>query len=121
MGRSQSNGFIECFHRTLLDEHLRVKGRTTWYESVEEMQIDLNTYLGTYNRNRPHRGRGMERRTSYQVFKKGIRKPRIRKKSTVVVMGYWCSRIVCNSHLLPAADRRGGNGIHTRLTPERDA
>ena len=82
VGRPQSNGFIERFHRTLLDEHLRVKGRTTWYESVEEMQVDLDAYLETYNRNRPHRGRGMEGRTPYQVFKKGIRKPRSRKKST---------------------------------------
>jgi len=29
VGRPQSNGYIERFHRTLLDEHLRVKGRTT--------------------------------------------------------------------------------------------
>ena len=60
VGRPQSNGFIERFHRTLLDEHLRAKGRTTWYESVEEMQTDLDAYLETHNRNRPHRGRGMD-------------------------------------------------------------
>ena len=82
VGRPRSNGFIERFHRTLLDEHLRVKGRTTWYESVGEMQADLDAYIETYNRNRPHRGRGMEGRTPYQVFKKGIRKPRSPKKST---------------------------------------
>jgi transposase InsO family protein len=40
--RPQSNGFIERFHRTLLDEHLRVKGRTTWYETLDEMQADLD-------------------------------------------------------------------------------
>ncbi len=56
---------IERLHRTLLDEHLRVKGRTTWYESVSEMQEDLDAYIETYNRNRPHRGRGMEGRTPY--------------------------------------------------------
>jgi transposase InsO family protein len=39
--RPQSNGFIERFHRTLLDEHLRVAGRTKWYETVEEMQKDM--------------------------------------------------------------------------------
>ncbi len=82
VGRPQSNGYIERFHRTLLDEHLRVKGRTTWYESVSEMQEDLDAYIETYNRNRPHRGRGMKGRTPYQVFKKGIRKPRTPKKST---------------------------------------
>ena len=82
VGRPQSNGFIERFHRTLLDEHLRVKGRTTWYESVDEMRTDLDAYLETYNRNRPHRGRGMDGRPPYRVFRKGIRKPRSRKKST---------------------------------------
>ena len=29
----------------LLDEHLRVKGRTKWYERLEEMQTDLDAYL----------------------------------------------------------------------------
>ena len=58
-----------------------MKGRTAWYESVEEMQADLDAYLDTCNRSPPHRGRGMEGRTPYQVFKKGIRKPGSRKKS----------------------------------------
>ena len=57
-GGQAPDGFIERFHRTLLDEHLRVKGRTTWYETVEEMQQDLEAYLETYNRKRPHRGHG---------------------------------------------------------------
>ena len=86
VGRPQSNGFIERFHRTLLEEHLRIKGRTTWYEAVAEMQKDLDAYLETYNRQRPHRGRGMEGRTPYEVFKAGIprkrstRKPAARKE-----------------------------------------
>lgn len=40
-------------------EHLCVKGRITWYETVD--------------RKRPHRGRGMEGRTPYQVFKAGVK------------------------------------------------
>ena len=59
-----------------------MKGRTTWYESVSEMQEDLDAYIETYNRNRPHRGRGMEGRTPYRVFRKGIPKPRTPKEST---------------------------------------
>jgi transposase InsO family protein len=70
--RPQSNGFTERFHRTLLDEHLRIKGRTTWYETVEEMQGHLDAYLEGYNRKRPHRGRGMNGRTPFAVFKAGI-------------------------------------------------
>lgn len=27
---------VERFHRTLLDEHFRVEGRRTWFETVEE-------------------------------------------------------------------------------------
>ena len=58
--RHQSNGFIERFHDTLLDEHLRIRGRTTWYETPEEIQKDLDGYLETYDTRRPHCGRGME-------------------------------------------------------------
>lgn len=50
----QSNGFVERMHRTLLDEHFRVKGREKWYESVDEMQTDLDDYLVRYNTKRPH-------------------------------------------------------------------
>lgn len=72
--RPQSNAFIERFHRTLLEEHLRIQGRTKWYETVEEMQVDLDIYLVQYNTKRPHQGRGMDGRVPYQVFKEGLPK-----------------------------------------------
>ena len=72
--RPQSNGFIERFHRTLLDEHLRVKGRTTWYEALDEMQADLDAYLEVHNTKRPHRGRKMNGRTPFTVFQASIPK-----------------------------------------------
>lgn len=72
--RPQSNGFIERLHRTLLDEHFRIQGRSKWYESVEEMQTDLDAYLVHYNTKRPHQGRMMEGRTPYTVFKAGLPK-----------------------------------------------
>ena len=74
MRRPQSNGFIERFHRTLLEEHLRIQGRTKWYEALEEMQKDLEGYLVSYNTKRPHQGRGMKGRTPYQVFKERLPK-----------------------------------------------
>ena len=70
--RAQSNGFVERLHRTLLDEHFRIAGRTTWYESVEQMQGDLDQYLQHYNHERPHQGRMMEGRTRVQMFIAGI-------------------------------------------------
>ena len=53
--RPQSNGIVERFHRTLLDEHFRVEGRRTWLDTVEEMQAALDAYLVTYNTERPTR------------------------------------------------------------------
>ena len=38
VGRPQSNGFIQRFRGTLLNENLRIMGRTTWYKSVTEMK-----------------------------------------------------------------------------------
>jgi len=66
--RPQSNGFVERLHRTLLDEHFRIMGRTKWYESLDEMQQDLETYLKHYNYERTHQGRGMNGRTPYTVL-----------------------------------------------------
>lgn len=76
--RPQSNGFVERLHRTLLDEHFRIQGRTKWYEALEEMQQDLDDYLVTYNTKRPHQGRNMKGATPYAVFKKGL--PKAAKK-----------------------------------------
>ena len=36
------------------------------------MQKDLDAYLETYNRRRPHSGRGMDPRTPYELFTAGI-------------------------------------------------
>jgi transposase InsO family protein len=78
--RPQSNGIVERFHRTLLDEHFRVEGRRTWFETIDEMQKVLDEYLVTYNTKRPHQGRGMNGRTPITVFKAGLPKPSQQKK-----------------------------------------
>ena len=71
VGRPQSNGIVERLHRTLLDEHRRVQGRTVWHETTAEMQIALDAFLVRYNRERPHQGRGMNGRTPLQAFLEG--------------------------------------------------
>jgi transposase InsO family protein len=71
--RPQSNGFVERLHRTLLDEHFRIKGRQKWYESVEEMQKDLDEFLLFYNTKRPHQGRNMRGRTPAKAFMDGLK------------------------------------------------
>ena len=73
--RPQSNGFVERLHRTLLDEHFRIMGRTKFYEAVDEMQADLEAFLKVYNNDRPHQGRGMNGRTPAKAFTDGLPKP----------------------------------------------
>jgi transposase InsO family protein len=73
--RPQSNGIVERFHRTLLDEHFRVEGRRTWFETIEEMQAVLDKYLVSYNQKRPHQGRNMNGRTPAQAFVDGLPNP----------------------------------------------
>jgi transposase InsO family protein len=68
VGRPQSNGIVERLHRTSLNEHRRVQGRTVWYETVEEMQKALDAWLLHHDRERPHQGRGMNSRTPLQAF-----------------------------------------------------
>ena len=63
-----------CYTKLLRDEHFRVKGRTTWYETVEQMQVDLKQYLHHYKYERPHQGRMMEGRTPYAMFTEGLSK-----------------------------------------------
>jgi len=65
--------FIERLHRTLLNEHFRLKGREKFYESVAEMQVDLDAYLVIYNTKRPHQGRGMNGMTPLQAFQNGLK------------------------------------------------
>jgi transposase InsO family protein len=78
--RPQSNGIVERLHRTLLDEHFRVEGRRTWFETIEEMQVVLDDYLVGYNQRRPHQGRGMNGRTPVVAFVEGLPKPQQSKE-----------------------------------------
>jgi transposase InsO family protein len=54
--RPQSNGFVERFNRTVLDEFFRPAFRQKFYESVDALQQDLDQWLQQYNTQRPHRG-----------------------------------------------------------------
>ena len=82
VSRPQSNGIVERLHRTLLDEHFRIEGRKTWYETVDEMQRDLDRYLEFYNNKRPHQGRGMNGRTPIKAFVQGIPKTATKEPKT---------------------------------------
>ena len=59
----KTNGFVERFNGTVLEEFFRVTMRETFYETVEALQTDLDAWLIHYNTERPHLGyRNMGRR-----------------------------------------------------------
>lgn len=68
----QTNGFCERFHRTVKEEFFVTAFRQTLYESVAQLQKDLDRYLDFYNRERAHRGYRTKGRTPYQAFLDGL-------------------------------------------------
>ena len=59
----RTNGFVERFNRTVLDEFFREAFHKKFYASVEELQDDLDQWLHYYNHDRTHRDyRNMARR-----------------------------------------------------------
>jgi transposase InsO family protein len=75
--RPQTNGFVERFHRTVLDEFFRIVFRKKLYETVASLQEDLDSWLHEYNYERPHLGyRNQGRRPweTIELFLKGTLK-----------------------------------------------
>jgi transposase InsO family protein len=56
VGSPRTNGFVERFNGTVLEEFFRPTLRRRLYESVEALQADLDAWLHHYNHERPHLG-----------------------------------------------------------------
>ena len=69
----ETNGFCERFHRTVKGEFFQVAFRKTLYESLDQLQTDLDHYLEFYNRERAHQGYRTQGRTPYQAFLDGMK------------------------------------------------
>ena len=67
-----------CFNDTITDEFFRKVFRTRFYETLEELQADLDKWLMHYNTERPRQGyRNMGRRpmdTINEYFESKIQK-----------------------------------------------
>jgi transposase InsO family protein len=70
----QTNGICERFHKTILNEFYQIAFRKKIYNSMEELQIDLDYWLQEYNLNRTHQGKMCCGRTPMQTFLDGISK-----------------------------------------------
>lgn len=78
----RTNGFVERFNRTILDEFFRTAFRKKLYESVSALQEDLDKWLHYYNYDRPHRGYRNQGRRPFETFQMGIEiKGRMEKES----------------------------------------
>jgi transposase InsO family protein len=64
----QTNGIVERFHKTVLDEFYRVAFRKRIYGSIAELQGDLDAWIRSYNEDRPHQGRWCFGKTPMQTF-----------------------------------------------------
>lgn len=53
----QSNGICERFHRTIQNEFYAIAFRKKLYNSLEELQADLNVWIEEYNTQRTHSGK----------------------------------------------------------------
>ena len=64
----QTNGIVERFHKTMLDEFYRIAFRKKIYTPIDELQDDLDTGLTEYNEVRTHHGRYCYGKTPMQTF-----------------------------------------------------
>lgn len=64
----QTNGIVERFHKTVLDEFYRIAFRKRIYGSIAELQADLDAWVRSYNQDRPHQGRWCFGKTPMQTF-----------------------------------------------------
>ena len=64
----QTNGIVERFHKTLLDEFYRVAFRKKIYRTIDELQADLDAWIKSYNDQRPHQGRWCFGKTPMNTF-----------------------------------------------------
>ena len=59
----RTNRFIERMNRSILDECFRIRGRTTWYECIVEIQAGLDRFHARHNLHRSHQGYRLKNRT----------------------------------------------------------
>lgn len=68
----QTNGICERFHKTILNEFYQITFRKKLYQSLEELQVDLDVWLIEYNEKRTHQGKMCCGRTPLQTFMDAI-------------------------------------------------
>jgi transposase InsO family protein len=69
----RTNGFVERFNGTVLEEFFRPAMHARLFESVEALQAELDAWLVHYNRERPHLGYRNQGRRPWETVEQGFR------------------------------------------------
>jgi transposase InsO family protein len=67
----QTNGICERFHKTILNEFYQIVFRKKIYETLDELQKDLDDWLHYYNHERTHQGKMCCGRTPIETLLDG--------------------------------------------------
>jgi len=70
----QTNGICERFHKTILEEFYQVAFRRKIYDTLDELQKDLDEWIDFYNNQRTHQGKMCCGRTPIQTLIEGKQK-----------------------------------------------
>src|SRR5919107_1066824 len=73
VGAPRTNGFVERFNGTVLEEFFRQAMHQKLFESVEALQADLDAWLAHYNRERPHLGYRNQGRRPWETVERFVR------------------------------------------------
>lgn len=64
----QTNGICERFHQTIQNEFYATAFRRKLYNSLNQLQMDADEWVQTYNRDRSHSGKHCFGKTPWQTF-----------------------------------------------------
>lgn len=82
----QTNGICERFNRTVQNEFYAIAFRKKIYTTIEQLQIDLDTWMNSYNTERTHSGKYCFGKTPMQTFIEGstvARKYQLQNQETI--------------------------------------
>ena len=68
----QTNGICERFHRTMQNEFYAIAFRKKIYNSIDELQLDVDLWLDYYNKERPHSGKYCFGKTPWQTWTESL-------------------------------------------------
>lgn len=67
----QTNGICERFHKTILQEFYQITFRKKVYDTVKQLQADLDIWLNYYNNERTHQGKNCCGKTPFETLLEG--------------------------------------------------